>query len=508
MANLVAITLNRYVKIVHTASYPRLYSKQTIRLSILLTWTLTFGSPLPTFFGYWGTIGPKRTDASTCTIVPDAAGRSPTTLLWILGNCAPITIMLWCYGHIRVHVHRSRTFVRKFSNGPDAQPMIAQATPRPSIDHLDRMTCLIVGGYLFAFEPILILGWFDTDDTPIPPSIHLLTATMAWSTSWMNLLIYVTTNRDYREAYRNLFWPRRTLSSKTQSLSYVTGNTPPPPPPPLPPKPTNLFNQIRPRSAQASAQAKSWMTRMVIGLSVLGVAISTKAPACTEQWETHHVIPACVQTAQWLHIQTNGSICARSQQCLETTTMVSPDAKSCIPTRSCTKRKTLNVDSLQCQTNENATFVDRLRIPPLRSTLCSVGALTLRKCPDYVERFEDVPIAIVDGQAYPLDVLRISQYADTSNFSSYTCKGSCDHKCEGTECHGDTIFCAHFTCAKRTNNIRDRNSCECTFNSSSLSRTIPTDHGNVVPSCWGYLDPTRQNTSVIHAQLSALQLVY
>jgi hypothetical protein len=396
--------------------------------------------------------------------------------------------MLWCYGHIRVHVHRSRTFVRKFSNGPDAQPMIAQATPRPSIDHLDRMTCLIVGGYLFAFEPILILGWFDTDDTPIPPSIHLLTATMAWSTSWMNLLIYVTTNRDYREAYRNLFWPRRTLSSKTQSLSYVTGNTPPPPPPPLPPKPTNLFNQIRPRSAQASAQAKSWMTRMVIGLSVLGVAtagheptpdLSTKAPACTEQWETHHVIPACIQTAQWLHIQTNGSICARSQQCLETTTMVSPDAKSCIPTRSCTKRRTLNVDSLQCQTNENATFVDRLRIPPLRSTLCSVGAFTLRNCPDYVERFEDVPIAIVDGQAYPLDVLRISQYADTSNFSSYTCKGSCDHKCEGTECHGDTIFCAHFTCAKRTNNIRDRNSCECTFNSSSLSRTIPTDHGNV-----------------------------
>jgi hypothetical protein len=29
------------------------------------------------------------------------------------------------------------------------------------------------------------------------------------------------------------------------------------------------------------------------------------------------------------------------------------------------------------------------------------------------------------------------------------------------------------------------NGCECTFNSSSLSRTIPTDHGNVVPSCWG-----------------------
>jgi hypothetical protein len=269
----------------------------------------------------------------------------------------------------------------------------------------------------------------------------------------MNLLIYITTNRDYREAYRHLFWPRRTLPSKTLSLSYATGNTPPPPPPPLPPKPTNLFNQIRPRPAQA----KSWMTRMVIGLSLLGVAtaghepmpdLSTKAPACAEKWETHHVIPACVQTAHWLYIQTNGSMCARSQQCLEETTMVSPDAKSCIPTRSCSTRRTLNVDSLQCQTGENATLVERLRVPPLRSTLCSVGALTLRNCPDYVEQFEDVPMAIVDGQAYPLDVLRISQYADTANFSSYTCKGSCDHKCEGTECHGDTIFCAHFTCAK------------------------------------------------------------
>jgi hypothetical protein len=121
------------------------------------------------------------------------------------GFSAIVTIILWCYGHIRVHVHRSRTFVCKLAQGPAAQPMIAQATTRPSIDPLDRMTCLIVGRYLFAFEPILILGWFDTDDTPIPPSTHLLSATMAWSTSWMNLFIYITTNRDYREAYRNLF---------------------------------------------------------------------------------------------------------------------------------------------------------------------------------------------------------------------------------------------------------------------------------------------------------------
>jgi hypothetical protein len=50
--------------------------------------------------------------------------------------------------------------------------------------------------------------------------------------------------------------------------------------------------------------------------------------------------------------------------------------------------------------------------------------------------------------------------------------------------HGDPVFCGHFKRANQTNSVRDRDGCESNFNSNSIARTIPTDQGTVIPSCW------------------------
>lgn len=232
--------------------------------------------------------------------------------------------------------------------------------------------------------------------------------------SFLNLLIYVCTNRDYRAAYVDFLAPRKV--------------------PPRPPQRRNFAT----------------MTRMISFLAFIGTTIathevqpdlSTKAPACSTPWETHHRIPPCTQTVQWLHILTNGTVCSRRITCSDQQ-MVTADAKTCMDTTSeCKTRQRLNLDHIQCQTPSNAHHVEQLRIHPLRSTLCTVGAFTLRHCDDFTEEITTVPIAIVNHHAYPLDTMNLAQHAHMKELSSYSCEGEGDNqRCDRGDCGGTPLF--------------------------------------------------------------------
>jgi len=64
LANILAITVNRYIKVVYFPWYPLRCTDQTVLLTIGIIWLSSFGALLPSFVGLWGDLGPKTRSQS------------------------------------------------------------------------------------------------------------------------------------------------------------------------------------------------------------------------------------------------------------------------------------------------------------------------------------------------------------------------------------------------------------------------------------------------------------
>ncbi|CAH1390311.1 unnamed protein product [Nezara viridula] len=94
-----AITINRYVMIGHPTMYPKLYRKQYLGLMVAATWICGFGALVATWFGRWGKFGLDPRIGS-CSILPDAAGRSPKEFLFLVAFVIPCICIVVCYARI------------------------------------------------------------------------------------------------------------------------------------------------------------------------------------------------------------------------------------------------------------------------------------------------------------------------------------------------------------------------------------------------------------------------
>ncbi|XP_063228657.1 G-protein coupled receptor moody-like [Bacillus rossius redtenbacheri] len=99
LVTVLAITINRYVMIGHPRMYPKLYSKKYLGLMVACTWVFGLGALVPTWLGAWGQFGLDRCIGS-CTIMPDAAGRSPKEFLFVVAFLIPCLAIAVCYARI------------------------------------------------------------------------------------------------------------------------------------------------------------------------------------------------------------------------------------------------------------------------------------------------------------------------------------------------------------------------------------------------------------------------
>ncbi|CAG7815182.1 unnamed protein product, partial [Allacma fusca] len=84
---------------------------------------------------------------------------------------------------------------------------------------------------------------------------------------------------------------------------------------------------------------------------------------CKYQWNTHHEIPMCTRSVQWLKILPDGNICYRTHACASKQA-VNTEAKGCIqPEDACPKWNKLELDQLDCQTDELSTDGSLLELP-------------------------------------------------------------------------------------------------------------------------------------------------
>lgn len=185
------ISVNRYILIAWPGLYPRIYTKTKVAIYIAVIWIFSYGLQIPTLFGVWGTFGydPKL---GTCSINKDEYGHSSKIALFACGFAIPCIVIIVCYAKIYWVVRTSHKNLEKHGTGTK--------TKRSEM-HITKMVLVIFLCFVVCYLPISIVKVFDSDVNM--PLLHVIGYILLYFSSCLNPVIYVTMNKQYRQAYFN-----------------------------------------------------------------------------------------------------------------------------------------------------------------------------------------------------------------------------------------------------------------------------------------------------------------
>ncbi|XP_025410043.1 G-protein coupled receptor moody-like isoform X2 [Sipha flava] len=198
------ITINRYIMIVHTSLYSRIYRPIWIASMIAFCLTLALGMQIPTLLGIWGEYkhDPKL---GTCSITVDRWGRSSKTALFIIGFIIPCIVIVCCYTGIFWVIRKSENRMQKhqISTRSDPNTKSMQAIKRKRNEwRLTKMVLAIFLSFVICYLPITIIK--TTDPDVLHPVLHLIAYVMLYISACFNPIIYVIMNKQYRKAYKSI----------------------------------------------------------------------------------------------------------------------------------------------------------------------------------------------------------------------------------------------------------------------------------------------------------------
>lgn len=237
LANMVLITINRYILITSPSWYDKIYRKCNIIAMIVGMWLFSFLMMTPPLLGIWGDLGLKEATFS-CTIL-SKEGKSPKKFFFAFGFIIPCLTIIISYSCIFIKVRQSRRNVLAHSpsalggSGGTSVPMSEPVKPKKKMSNsekhqrredlrLTRMMLIIFCCFLVCFLPLMVVNVADDEENSKVPVIHIFASILAWASSVINPFIYAFSNRQYRSAYRQLLFGSptpRIASTATHSRS-------------------------------------------------------------------------------------------------------------------------------------------------------------------------------------------------------------------------------------------------------------------------------------------------
>lgn len=191
---LIAVTVNRYILIVHNKWYTRVFTKCKIGLMIAFCWAFPAAQLIPTLFELWGAFGFSES-MLLCTVL-DVNGASSLRILAFEALGLPLVVIVVCYGHIFHTVRKSRKTAHQ-------QSITAKQSKR-RLEEV-KLTLMILIIFLFhtaCFLPYAIVNFFIDQDQN--PDLHVIVEIAVWITHCVNPVIYALVNEKYRIAYSSL----------------------------------------------------------------------------------------------------------------------------------------------------------------------------------------------------------------------------------------------------------------------------------------------------------------
>lgn len=220
--SVIAITVNRYILIVHPKIYPVIYTKRNMVIMIASIWVLSVLLLLPPLLGIWGTLGYDR-DVGTCTILPDNSNKSPKMFLYITAFILPSVIFIVCYTRIFFVVRKTskksqkredKIASRKISfsgrKGFVSKHYRHSEMTKSYIEHRERtelrvLRVMLVVFILFivCYFPVSFVKIFHKED-----KLHIMNVAGylgVYFSNIINPIVYIVMSKEYRIAYKELF---------------------------------------------------------------------------------------------------------------------------------------------------------------------------------------------------------------------------------------------------------------------------------------------------------------
>ncbi|XP_034231918.1 G-protein coupled receptor moody-like isoform X2 [Thrips palmi] len=230
LLSIAMITINRYIMIAHYNIYGRVYRTGWIAAMIVFCWLFSYGFQLPTLAGVWGVFGFDK-QLGTCSIRPDAAGRSSKTALFVTAFVVPCIIIIGCYARIFWVVHESEKRMRAHGarsagTGPLAAPKQGregrEQRAKRNEWRITKMVLAIFLSFLCCYLPITIVK--VTDHNVRYPGLHVTGYLLLYLSACINPIIYVIMNAQYRQAYRSVLTCHRQRHRMTASTAGPAAN--------------------------------------------------------------------------------------------------------------------------------------------------------------------------------------------------------------------------------------------------------------------------------------------
>ncbi|EFA02848.1 G-protein coupled receptor moody isoform X1 [Tribolium castaneum] len=189
LLSIAMISVNRYILIAWPHVYGQIYTKAKVAIYITAIWLFSYGLQIPTLLGQWGLYGfDKR--LGTCSINKDANGRSSKTALFVIGFALPCAVIVVCYANIFWVVRKSHKRLKQHNSGGDYKRSEMKIT---------KMVLVIFVCFVVCYLPITIVKIFDPEVKQAP--LHVLGYILIYISSCVNPVVYVTMNKQYRQAY-------------------------------------------------------------------------------------------------------------------------------------------------------------------------------------------------------------------------------------------------------------------------------------------------------------------
>ncbi|KAK9870282.1 hypothetical protein WA026_006369 [Henosepilachna vigintioctopunctata] len=191
LLSIVIISINRYILIAWPSLYPSIFTKTKVTLYIIGIWTFSYSLQIPTLLGIWGKFGLDE-KLGTCSITEDENGRTPKTMLFVCGFALPCIIIIISYATIYWVVRQSHKRMAEHTTSTNY---------KRSEMHITKMVLVIFICFVVCYLPIALVKILDKDVRH--PPIHVICYILLYLASCVNPVVYVTMNKQYRQAYLN-----------------------------------------------------------------------------------------------------------------------------------------------------------------------------------------------------------------------------------------------------------------------------------------------------------------
>lgn len=208
LLSIAMISINRYILIAWPHLYADIYTKTNVFISIAVIWIFSYGLQIPTLMGQWGVFGLDE-KLGTCSINKDSNGNSSKTAMFVIGFALPCVIIIICYANIFWVVRKSHERLKQHNSRVDYKKSEMKIT---------KMVLVIFVCFVVCYLPITIVKIFDTDVEHAP--LHIFSYILIYTSSCVNPVVYVTMNKQYRQAYMDTL--RCRYSSANDSQHTVT----------------------------------------------------------------------------------------------------------------------------------------------------------------------------------------------------------------------------------------------------------------------------------------------